>query len=301
MDRLEAFAQDLALRDLAKVSANSTRWHVQRFLAWATQEGIDPEKGQREDLLSYLACLRAKGLKTASMRNNFSALKNWYDFLIESGQLDHNPIPAIQKKYLKEFKDHPGRRQLISVEDAAKMVRATIDTRDRAILLVFLKTGIRRGELISLDVEDVSLEGLSITLKETAKRSNRIVFFDEECKRPLSRWLEVSQARYKKPGERALFVSNKGTRLQTSSVDALVRTAGMRVRLHEEGGELSHRFTPHCCRHYVTTHLLRAGMSREYVKWIRGDVMKEAIDIYNHIDPEDVRESYLMHVPQLGI
>ena len=42
-------------------------------------------------------------------------------------------------------------------------------------------------------------------------------------------------------------------------------------------------------------------MKREYVQWLRGDAIKEAVDIYFHIDPEDVREAYLAAIPQLGI
>jgi hypothetical protein len=42
-------------------------------------------------------------------------------------------------------------------------------------------------------------------------------------------------------------------------------------------------------------------MQREYVQWLRGDAIKEAVDIYYHIDPEDVRRSYLAHIPQLGV
>ncbi len=67
------------------------------------------------------------------------------------------------------------------------------------------------------------------------------------------------------------------------------------------GARLEDRFTPHCCRHWFVTHLLRAGMSRDFVKELRGDTRGEAIDIYNHIDKKDLRESYLAHIPQLGI
>jgi hypothetical protein len=42
-------------------------------------------------------------------------------------------------------------------------------------------------------------------------------------------------------------------------------------------------------------------MNREYVQWLRGDALREAIDIYNHIAPEDVGKSYLAHIPQLGV
>jgi integrase/recombinase XerD len=60
-------------------------------------------------------------------------------------------------------------------------------------------------------------------------------------------------------------------------------------------------FSPHCARHWNTTHLLRAGMKREYVQWLRGDAIKEAVDIYFHVDPKDVQEAYLASIPQLGI
>jgi integrase/recombinase XerD len=46
---------------------------------------------------------------------------------------------------------------------------------------------------------------------------------------------------------------------------------------------------------------LHAGMPREMVQWLRGDAMRDAIDIYNHINPMDVRREYLAHIPQLGI
>ena len=42
-------------------------------------------------------------------------------------------------------------------------------------------------------------------------------------------------------------------------------------------------------------------MPREFIQELRGDVRREAIDIYDHIDKEELRKSYLVHVPQLGI
>jgi hypothetical protein len=42
-------------------------------------------------------------------------------------------------------------------------------------------------------------------------------------------------------------------------------------------------------------------MKREYVQWLRGDAIKEAVDIYFHIDPKDVQEAYLACIPQLSI
>jgi integrase/recombinase XerD len=299
---LDTFRQDLRLRGLADSTVTRNIGNARRYILWAQERNMAPEQGRREDLLAYLAELRSRGQRQSTLSATFVSLSSWFEYLVESGKLPSNPIPSIQKRYLRNYKDEIRQRQHISVEDAAKMVHATIDTRDRAILLVFLKTGIRRNELITLDLEDLDLPGMSLTLKHTAKRSNRIVFFDEETRRALGRWLKSREMRFKKGDQNALFISSKGTRLQESGVKNLVVEAAMRVGLHDQNStKLEDKFTPHCCRHWNATHLLHAGMPREFMKWLRGDAMKEAIDIYNHIDPEDVRRSYLAHIPQLGV
>lgn len=91
-----------------------------------------------------------------------------------------------------------------------------------------------------------------------------------------------------------LFISSQTGRLVPSSFpEASVRPSWLKAT------QTSSR--PTVAVIWNAIHLLRAGMSREFVKWLQGDVMREAIDIYNHIDAEDVRKSYLAHVPQLGV
>lgn len=302
MDWLASFRQDLQLRNMTTNTIYRIMGNTQRYLVWAQERGLDPSSGGREDILAYLADLRARGFKATSINAIFISLNSYYEYLVEAGQLTVNPIPAIRKKYLHAYKDEIRQLQLISVENAAKMVRATIDSRDRAILLVFLKTGIRRNELISLDLEDLDLESQRLTLKPTAKRSNRIVFFDDEARRALSRWLKSRETRYQRGDQKALFLNAKGTRMQSTGIDGLVKEAAIRVGLHDPTTpRLDDKFTPHTARHWWTTQLLRSGMRREYVQWLRGDAIREAVDIYYHIDPEDVRRAYLACIPQLGI
>jgi len=75
-----------------------------------------------------------------------------------------------------------------------------------------------------------------------------------------------------------------------------------RVGLHDEVSQrLEDHFTPHCLRHWFTTYLLRNGMPREMVKELRGDARKDAIDIYNHIDEEQLRRLYLASIPKIGV
>jgi integrase/recombinase XerD len=155
--------------------------------------------------------------------------------------------------------------------------------------------------LISIDVGDVDLVVLKILLKPKAKRSNRLVFFDEECAKVLQNWLRVRE-RYARDDVPALFITETGGRLEDNGVYLAVTKHAARVGLHDEESKmLEDHFTPHCLRHWFTTYLRRSGMPREMVQELRGDARKDAIDIYYHIDEEQLRRAYLENMPVLGV
>ena len=90
--------------------------------------------------------------------------------------------------------------------------------------------------------------------------------------------------------------------LPSPKINRMVEKVATQVGLHDPNSDrMEDHFSPHCCRHWFTTHLRRADMPREFIQELRGDVWKEAIDIYDHIDRKELRESYLAHIPQLGI
>ncbi len=219
------------------------------------------------------------------------------------GKIAANPVIPIRKRYLRSYKDnHDGQeRQLISIEDMGRLINSEMDIRDKAIITLLAKTGMRRNELISLDVSDIDLVEQRIRLKPIAKRTNRTVFFDDECAFILRRWLRVRED-LNRTKTAALFITTWGHRVSRNYVyDAVVRAA-KRVGLHDPSSKsMEDRFSPHNCRHFFTTHLRRAGMRREFIQELRGDSRKEAIDIYDHIDLKELKEAYLAAIPQLGI
>jgi integrase/recombinase XerD len=100
----------------------------------------------------------------------------------------------------------------------------------------------------------------------------------------------------------ALFINKSGVRITTKSIQNMTTKHAERVGLHDpKSSKLEDKFTPHCCRHWFITHLIRSGMPRDFVQELRGDVRREAIDIYNHIDRQELRKSYLTHIPSLGV
>ena len=182
----------------------------------------------------------------------------------------------------------------------SKLINTTSNPRDKAILTLLAKTGIRREELIQIDLSDINWQDQSIRLKKHPKRTNTLTFFDDETAEIIRRYLKVRDC-LKADGTEALFVGKRG-RLQRNGVYNIVIKHAQRIGLHNPDSDKSEdHFTPHCCRHFFTTWMDRSGINREYLKELRGDIRGDAMDIYRHIDAEELRKAYLAHVPALKI
>jgi len=301
---IEDFCKDCKLRGMTEESVRRYKSSLKIFTQFLKQKGLnvkDVDVYTLRDFLRYIIFERKNKHKT--VENYFSALSTFYDYLAFEGIANTNIALSFRKRYLRRYKngfDDP-ERKLLSIEEMSKLVNSIMDPRDKAIAVLLAKTGIRRGELLRLDVEDVNWEEYSITLKPTPKRSNRTVFFDDECAVTLRRWLKVREKLT--PPTKALFVSYQSLkRLDRNSLYTAITKYAKRLGYHDpESPRLEDHFSPHCFRHWFTTWLLRNGMPREYVKELRGDKRKEAIDIYHHIDKQELRKAYLACIPKLGI
>jgi integrase/recombinase XerD len=299
-DLVGRFHEDCNLRGM--VSVMDYIYRAKEYCAFLEERSKNPLTADRDDLRAFLSQLKGRGLKFKTIDRIYSCLSAFYEFLIIEGLVEYNPILPFRKYYLRRYKNSSDSeiRKLISVEDASRLANSILDSRDKCILVLLFKTGMRVGELTSLDVGDINFDKGEVMLKPKKKRSNRILFLDNEAIAVLQRWLAARKNR-KGAEEQALFLSKIEKRITGRSVEEIIEKHAERVGLHNPGARLEERFTPHCCRHWFVTHLLRVGMSRDFVKELRGDTRGEAIDIYNHIDKKELKESYLAHIPQLGI
>jgi integrase/recombinase XerD len=302
IDILQDFSADCRMRGLAEGSIGCYVGRIQHFIRFLQARGKEPLQADRLDVRDYVEQLRDMGNTSRTIRLKLTAISSFYEWLIFESQINSNPVAEVRKR-LQNYKTDSERRthKIISVDEAVDLLQSLVDIRDKTIVLLLLKTGIRRGELISLDVDSINLRDGCITLKPTKKRTNRIVFFDDETAYYLKRWLAIREGRSGSLGP-ALFLSTFGQRLQRSGIDRIVRRGALLAGLHDTSSDrMEYHFSPHACRHWFTTHLRRAGMPREFIQELRGDVRREAIDIYDHIDKEELRKSYLAHIPQLGV
>ena len=301
---IEEFCKDCELRGMTSESVRRYRSNLRIFAEFLERNGSEEVRVDNQTLRAFLEHMRyERGVKHKTLENCFSALSAFYDYLAFEGLVPSNPILPFRRRYLKRYKrgDEDPERKLLSVEEMSRLVNSIMDPRDRAIVVTLAKTGVRRGELLRMDVNDVNWREYSITLKPTPKRSNRVVFFDEECARVLRRWLAVREKL--KPRTQALFVSY-GTldRLSRNGLWRLVDKYARRLGFHNpESPRLEDHFNVHCFRHWFTTWLRRNGMPRELIKELRGDKRREAVDLYDHVDREELRRAYLACIPKLGV
>lgn len=309
------YLKDLTLQDSTVKTLENYKSCISVYMAWLHSKELtflsvksQNNKDIVEDFLFHLREERTNKdgdrLSFARIKVIFSALNSFYDFLEYKGFVDKNIILMVRKRYLKQFKNGytPARRKVIDVETMAAFLSNIIPLRDKTICALFVKTGIRRNELISLDIDDVDLVEGKITLKPRMfkKRSNNVVFIDDEMSKLLDRWMKRRKT-LTYENEKALFIGERG-RLNRHGVEESIKTWAIKFGLHNpDSKKLEDHFTCHTLRHCNTTYLRRNGMPREFIKELRGDKRHETIDIYDHIDTQELKRAYLSYIPKFGI
>jgi integrase/recombinase XerD len=299
------FVEDCEDRQLTGESIRHYKAVATAFLDYLTSQNVSVFSANKFVLIEYLRKRRADGVDQKTLENNFTVISSLFEYLVFQDLIAKNPVTGVRKRYLRRYKDDrdvdaESPRKLISVEQMILLINSILDMRDKAIMVLLAKTGIRRGELIAIDIFDINWKEQSITLKKFKKRSGRIVFFDDETARVLKRW--IIQREKMNPKTSALFIGEKGERLGRHGVYGLVVKHAQQVGLHDpKSDKPEDHFTPHCFRHWFTTYLRRQGMDREFIKLLRGDRRQEAISVYDRVDKEELRRTYLAYIPQLGL
>lgn len=287
----------------------------------------------REDCLDWVDTLRAQ-YADSTLASYVSYVDRFYGYMIEIGEFEANPMSIVIDGLDEQIESDPTRRD-ISIDEFRSGIQQLLHPLNRAAILTLLKTGMRVGELVNLDLRDLTLASIDIDdtfdilprgqlvgrgpslfvsntpqrgesyNNETRSASNKrerdtIIPIDDELEYALIRWLAIrpdaqSQAE-------PLFLSTKhqwGHRLTTDQVRQLVRTFAKNNGWYQEGAEAGENVTPHYFRHYFTTHLRDRTGDRGIVKYLRGDVAEDVIDTYTHNWGDRVRSTYQSHIYQL--
>jgi integrase/recombinase XerC len=239
------------------------------------------------DLRSYLSQLYDSHEKSSLCRR-LSAIRSFLRFCRKRGWLDKDigvlvPTPKMKK----------GLPQFLNVEEALELVEAPdlstqLGRRDRALFEVLYACGLRVGEVVSLNVEQVDLKRGWVKVMGKGSKE-RMVPFGAPARSALDSYLSD---RGFPSGDQPLFVNFRGTRLSARSVARILTKHLVRIASVKT-------LSPHGLRHTFATHLLIAGADLRTIQEFLGHARLSTTQRYTHVDLGTLVEDYQKAHPLL--
>lgn len=239
------------------------------------------------DFLSYLANDRVinpdsavpeYGISASSRSRKLSSIKSFYKYLtIRTKLLQENPVADLE--YPKLRKSLP---RYLTLEQSAALLKAVSgvnEKRDYAILMLFLNCGIRRSELVGLNLNDVYEDRIRVIGKGNKER---FVYFGTPCRKALEAYMPE---RNKKTlsDNRALFGSRDNNRISVSAVHRMIKKYLLMAGLDADN------FSAHKLRHTAATMMLSGGVDVKTVQEVLGHENLNTTQIYTHIESTELK------------
>ena len=239
------------------------------------------------DFLSYLANDRTPnpdsfspdhGISASSRARKLSAIKSFFKYLtIRTKLLQDNPVADLE--YPKLRKSLP---KYLTLEQSSALLRAVSgpnEKRDYAILMLFLNCGIRRSELVGLNITDVYEDRIRVVGKGNKER---FVYFGTACRKAIDAYMEIRNKQILSDN-RALFGSRNSNRISTDAVHRLVKKALLQAGLDAT------QFSAHKLRHTAATMMLSGGVDVKTVQEVLGHENLNTTQIYTHIENTELK------------
>ncbi|WP_290697549.1 tyrosine recombinase XerC [Amphritea sp.] len=246
---------------------------------------VDWAQIETKHIRNFVAWVHREGLGGKSIQRLLSAIRSFYKYLHREGLVQQNPALGIQApkspRRLPHTLDVDQLNQLLDTDDSTK--NDPLECRDQAILELIYSSGLRLSELVSLDLH--SIDWQEATLRVVGKGSKeRVLPIGRKAMQALDRWLDLRD-NMTKPEEMALFVSQRGSRISTRSVQLRIdRRAKMQ---HTQG-----KVYPHRLRHSFASHMLESSGDLRAVQELLGHADISTTQIYTHLDFRHLMDVY---------
>ncbi|MBI5454245.1 MAG: site-specific tyrosine recombinase XerD [Deltaproteobacteria bacterium] len=263
-----------------------------RFKAYIDEKGAVLDAAAPSDISGHLKRLKDDGLSVRSYTRALIALRAFYKFLVKKGHVRLSPctsidIPKAQRK-LPEFLKFEEVERLLS----APKPDAPLGSRDKAMLEVLYATGLRVSELVTLKLNDLSLQAGYLTAFGKGSKE-RIVPLGEAALIWLKRYLdEARPVILKKRQNKFLFVTARGTRMTRQNFWVIIKNAALIAGIDKR------KIKPHIIRHSFATHLLEGGADLRLVQAMLGHADISTTQIYTHITNERLKNLHKSKHPR---
>jgi len=288
-ESIARYLAELARRGASKHTLRNYESDLLQLVEYCTPPGEEGapllEQLDLPLLREWLASLYDKGLTTISIRRKIAAVRAMFKFLRQEGITETNPATRLRTprpgQRLPDVMSAEKTNNMLDAVEAGEPVEKPSRERDIAFLELLYGCGIRVGELVGIDLDDIDLsEGW---LKVHGKgNKQRQVPVGERAVDAVNRYL---QGRSAAPDERALFVNGQGRRLSDRQVRRLVKFYATFVT----GDSTVH---PHSFRHAYATHLLSDGADLRAIQELLGHARLSTTQKYTQVSLRGLQAVY---------
>jgi len=275
---VEEYLRDQHRRHCRPNTLRSTLTSIDIFLSFVRASGKSHlEEITREDLFAFIEHEQDRGMKPLTVNTRVRILKAFIRFLADKVVV---PSDIVSRRLRVKVPDSLPRA--MDPEDVTRFVSVIDSTRDRAMMLVLLRTGMRIGELLNLMVREVNLKERKVEIYEAEKTQvGRVVYLSEDARVALQAWLKERD-----PDKKLVFYAQGRPSMSYNN-------ARMRFSKYLAKAGLSHRgYTLHCLRHTCASELLNAGMRLECLQQLLGHSSIEMTRRYARLTDKTREEEY---------
>ena len=298
-DLLERYS--LYLTGQRSLSDNTRRIYLDdlhTFLDYCRRNGHDLRDMDRQLLRGYVAFLatagrsdgpRPTGYARVSIVRKLTALRTFYNFLVQEGWFKSTPVPSARSFPIKVEKPLPS---FLGKKEANRLLAAPDDDspaglRDRAILEVLYACGVRLAELQGMNLGDINNDRREILVRGKGDKE-RWTLFGAPAQDALDRYLEEGRPHFSAASAHSdpLFVNRYGTRLSRRSIEKIVRDYAARAGLKEG-------IHTHTLRHSFASHMLEGDADLRVIQELLGHSSVSTTQLYTHITKQEARRAYM--------
>ena len=280
----DIFLKALEGNNFSQESVRAYNADLTQFIEFVQSIRVDwnnPKKLERLDIVGFMN--RLAGLKrTGTTRpRKLASIRHFLKFLKENDVIAGNPAETV----IRARKEEKDPTVLFKNEYKALLFEAQGNSRDYAILLTFLKSGIRESELADLEIRDIDFLHDKLTVREGKGKKERSIPLMPELKRALKRYLADRDRQDNIVDEETLFLARNGTSLNPSSIRKLVKKYYAKAGVRKSG--------VHTLRHTFSAHNVSNGMPIADLQKVLGHKKKETTLKYIHVVSSSLRETML--------